>query len=173
MRNSGRKRPNSAKSRRRRKDGHSPGVPDNKRPAPPCVDARPGGKGDRHTVTLSDVARRARVGESTASRVMRNHGSVSPPTRERILKAAADLNYVPNRIAGTLASMTSKLVGLVMPSVGNTVVPEVLQGANLVLESAGFQPVIGVSNYDPAREEALIESVLSCPPCGLLVAGLE
>jgi LacI family gluconate utilization system Gnt-I transcriptional repressor len=132
------------------------------------------GNGERaKVVTLTDVARRARVGESTVSRVLRNHGSVSLPTRERILKAAAELNYVPNRIAGTLASMTSKLVGIVVPSVGNTVVPEVLAGANMVLEDAGFQPVIGVSNYDPAREEILIESILSWRPAGILVAGLE
>jgi LacI family gluconate utilization system Gnt-I transcriptional repressor len=123
--------------------------------------------------TLADVARRAGVGESTVSRVLRNKGSVSQQTREKILKVAADLNYVPNRIAGTLASMTSKLVGIVIPSVGNTVVPEVLAGANQVLEDAGFQPVIGVSNYDPLREEALIESILSWRPSGLLVAGLE
>ncbi|MEO8301894.1 MAG: LacI family DNA-binding transcriptional regulator, partial [Rhizomicrobium sp.] len=123
--------------------------------------------------TLADVARRAGVGESTVSRVLRNKGSVSQSTREKILKVAADLHYVPNRIAGTLASMTSKLVGVVIPSVGNTVVPEVLAGANQVLEGAGFQPVIGVSNYDPYREEQLIESILSWRPAGLLVAGLE
>ncbi len=132
------------------------------------------GNGDRaKVVTITDVAQRARVGESTVSRVLRNHGSVSQSTREKILKAAADLNYVPNRIAGTLASMTSKLIGIVMPSVGNTVVPEVLAGANMVLEDAGFQPVIGVSNYDPVREEVLIESILSWRPAGILVAGLE
>jgi LacI family gluconate utilization system Gnt-I transcriptional repressor len=124
-------------------------------------------------VTLADVALRARVGESTVSRVLRNNGSVSPRTRKKILKAAAELNYVPNRIAGTLASMTSKLIGIVIPSVANTVVPEVLAGANMVLEDAGFQSVIGVSNYDPVREEALIESLLSWRPAGILVAGLE
>jgi LacI family gluconate utilization system Gnt-I transcriptional repressor len=124
-------------------------------------------------VTITDVAQRARVGESTVSRVLRNHGSVSQSTRKMILKAAAELNYVPNRIAGTLASMTSKLIGVVIPSVGNTVVPEVLAGANTVLEDAGFQPVIGLSNYDPVREEILIESILSWRPAGILVAGLE
>jgi LacI family gluconate utilization system Gnt-I transcriptional repressor len=135
----------------------------------------PPDNGDQNAsvTTLSHVARRAGVGESTVSRVLRNHGSVSQLTREKILKAAADLHYVPNRIAGTLASMTSKLVGIVIPSVGNTVVPEMLASANAVLENAGFQPVIGVSNYDPAREEMLIESILSWRPSGLLVAGLE
>ncbi len=136
---------------------------------------KPAGEWDNSptVTTLADVARRAGVGESTVSRVLRNKGSVSQQTREKILKVAADLHYVPNRIAGTLASMTSKLVGIVIPSVGNTVVPEVLAGANQVLEDAGFQPVIGVSNYDPLREEALIESILSWRPSGLLVAGLE
>ena len=123
--------------------------------------------------TLTHVARLAGVGESTVSRVLRNKGSVSQQTREKILKVASELNYVPNRIAGTLASMRSKLIGVVIPSVGNTVVPEVLAGANQVLEDAGFQPVIGVSNYDPVREEALIESILSWRPAGLMVAGLE
>ncbi|HTJ89755.1 MAG TPA: LacI family DNA-binding transcriptional regulator [Acidocella sp.] len=134
----------------------------------------PAGDGDgSKVVTITDVARRARVGESTVSRVLRNKGSYSRQTREKVLKAAADLNYVPNRIAGTLATMTSKLIGIVIPSVGNTVVPEVLAGANSVLEGAGFQPVIGVSNYDPKREEELIESILSWRPAGILLAGLE
>ena len=130
---------------------------------------------NHHTgeITLTDVAHRAGVGESTVSRVLRNQGSVSEKTREKILKAASELHYVPNRIAGTLASMRSKLVGIIIPSVANTVVPEVLQGANQVLEEAGFQPVIGVSNYCPHREEELIQSILSWRPTGLLLAGLE
>jgi len=138
-------------------------------PAPSSLAASVANK----VVTITDVAQRAGVGESTVSRVLRNQGSVSEAARSKILKAAADLNYVPNRIAGTLASMSSKLIGIVVPSVGNTVVPEVLAGVNAVLEAAGFQPVIGVSNYDALREEALIESILSWRPSGILVAGLE
>jgi LacI family gluconate utilization system Gnt-I transcriptional repressor len=125
-------------------------------------------------VTITDVARLAQASESTVSRVMRNHGSVSQSARDRILKAAAELHYVPNRIAGTLASMmTSKLIGIVIPSVANPVIPEVLAGASQVLEEAGFQPVIGVSNFDPEREKIVIQSILSWRPAGLLVAGLE
>lgn len=141
----------------------------------PASQAAPAASGDRaaKVVTITDVAQRAGFGESTVSRVLRNKGSVSLSARSSILKPAADLNYVPNRIAGTLASMSSKLIGIVVPSVGNTVVPEVLAGVNTVLEAAGFQPVIGVSNYDSLREETLIESILSWRPAGILVAGLE
>src|SRR5947209_19896028 len=116
MRKSGPKERNSTLSPRQGTGGRSA--------VPPSVAAAAPGSDERaKIVTLADVARRARVGESTVSRVMRSDGSVSPATREKILKAAAELNYVPNRIAGTLASMTSKLIGVVIPSVGNTVVP--------------------------------------------------
>ena len=114
-------------SQQRGKGGRSRNAGENPDLASPAGTAADAAKDDRtKIVTLSDVARRARVGESTVSRVLRNQGSVSQQTREKILKAAADLNYVPNRIAGALASMTSRLIGIVVPSVGNTVVPEVL-----------------------------------------------
>jgi LacI family gluconate utilization system Gnt-I transcriptional repressor len=174
MQKTGRKKRSYALAQRRAKQrkagagaGEMPELAQASKPVSTSVHA------NRTVVTITDVAQRAKVGESTVSRVLRNHGSVSPSTREKILKAAADLNYVPNRIAGALASMTSRLIGVVIPSVGNTVVPEVLAGANMVLEDAGFQPVIGVSNYDPAREETLIESILSWRPAGILIAGLD
>ncbi len=123
--------------------------------------------------TITEVAREARVGESTVSRVVRGRGSVSESTRQRVLSAVERLGYVPNRIAGTLASSGSKLVGIIVPSVTNSVFPDVLQGANMVLERAQFQSVIGVTEYDPVREERLIESLLSWRPSAIIVAGLE
>lgn len=123
--------------------------------------------------TLTDVARAAKVGESTASRVLRNKGSFSEEARERVLGAARKLNYVPNRIAGTLASTGSQLVGIIIPALTTSVFPDLLRGTNSVLESAGFQSVISVTEYDAAREEKLIESLLSWRPAGIIVTGLE
>jgi LacI family gluconate utilization system Gnt-I transcriptional repressor len=123
--------------------------------------------------TLTDVARAADVGESTASRVLRNKGSFSEDVRDRVLKAARDLNYVPNRIAGTLASTGSQLIGIIIPVLTTSVFPDLLRGTSSVLESAGFQSVIGVTEYEAAREEQLIESILSWRPAGILIAGLE
>ncbi len=77
--------------------------------------------GVRRPITLADVAREARVGESTVSRVLRSHGSFSEKTRARVEEAVARLGYVPNRIAGTLASTGSRLIGIVIPSLTNIV----------------------------------------------------
>ncbi|MEJ1160922.1 LacI family DNA-binding transcriptional regulator [Prosthecomicrobium sp. N25] len=124
-------------------------------------------------VTLSDVARAAGVGESTVSRVLRNHGSFTPGTRDRVLAAVARLGYVPNRIAGALASTDSNLIALVIPSLANIVFPDVLRGANAALAGTGCQTVVGVTDYDPGEEEAIVRALLAWRPRAVLIAGLE
>jgi len=126
-------------------------------------------------VTLTDVARAAGVGESTVSRVLRNHGSYSKRAGERVAEAVARLGYVPNRLAGNLAGSgaSAQLVGVVIPSLANVVFPDLLRGLTASLDAEGIQCVIGVSDYDPDREEALVAALLSWRPAALLLTGLE
>jgi LacI family gluconate utilization system Gnt-I transcriptional repressor len=126
-----------------------------------------------HTLTLRDVSDASGVSEMTVSRVLRNRGDVSPATREKVLEAARTLGYVPNKIAGALASQRVNLVGVVIPSLSNMVFPEVMTGISEVLDGTGLQPVVGVTNYLPDREEAVIYEMLSWRPSGMIVAGLE
>lgn len=127
----------------------------------------------RRTLTLRDVSEASGVSEMTVSRVLRNRGDVSDTTRERVLEAARRLGYVPNKIAGALASQRVNLVGVIIPSLSNMVFPEVMTGISDVLEDTGLQPVVGVTNYLPEREEAVIYEMLSWRPSGLILAGLE
>lgn len=127
----------------------------------------------RRPLTLRDVSERSGVSEMTVSRVLRNRGDVSEATREKVLEAARVLGYVPNRIAGALASQRVNLVAVVIPSLSNMVFPEVLAGVSQTLEDSGLQPVVGVTNYGPAREEKVLYEMLSWRPSGLIVAGLE
>ena len=109
----------------------------------------------------------------TVSRVLRNRGDVSASTRERVLEAAKRLGYVPNKIAGALASQRVNLVAVIVPSLSNLVFPEVLSGISEELEDSGLQPVFGVTNYSAEREEAALYEMLSWRPSGVIVAGLE
>ncbi|SNX68355.1 LacI family transcriptional regulator [Cereibacter ovatus] len=127
----------------------------------------------RRTLTLRDVSDASGVSEMTVSRVLRNRGDVSGPTRERVLAAARALGYVPNRIAGALASQRVNLVAVIIPSLSNMVFPEVLTGVSEVLEDTGLQPVVGVTNYSPEREEKVLYEMLSWRPSGIIIAGLE
>jgi len=115
----------------------------------------------------------ADVSEMTVSRALRNASDVSTATRAKITQVSAALGYVPNRIAGSLASRSANLVGVVVPSLSSFVFPEVLSGISSVLSGSDLPPVIGVSGYDLAEEEKVIREMLSWRPRGLIVAGLE
>lgn len=127
----------------------------------------------RRTLTLRDVSEACGVSEMTVSRVLRNRDDVSPATREKVLLAARTLGYVPNKIAGGLASQQVNLVAVIIPSLSNMVFPEVLAGISAALDDTGLQPVFGVTNYSPDREENVLYEMLSWRPSGVILAGLE
>lgn len=127
----------------------------------------------RRPLTLRDVAEASGVSEMTASRVLRGKGDVSDATRARVLEAARTIGYVPNKIAGALASSRVNLVAVVIPSLGNLVFPEVLSGISQTLDDTGLQPVVGVTDYLPEKEEKVLFEMLSWRPSGVIIAGLE
>ncbi|MEM6341791.1 MAG: LacI family DNA-binding transcriptional regulator [Pseudomonadota bacterium] len=124
-------------------------------------------------LTLRDVSAASGVSEMTVSRVLRNRGDVSDSTREKVLEAAKSLGYVPNQIAGSLASQQVNLVAVIVPSLSNMVFPEVLTGINQVLEESPLQPVFGVTDYLPEKEERVLYEMLSWRPSGVIIAGIE
>ena len=124
-------------------------------------------------LTLRDVSEASGVSEMTVSRVLRGRGDVSETTRERVLIAAKELGYVPNKIAGALASQKVNLVAVVIPSMSNMVFPEVMTGINNVLEETDLQPVVGITNYIPEKEEKVLYQMLSWRPSAVIIAGLE
>jgi LacI family transcriptional regulator, gluconate utilization system Gnt-I transcriptional repressor len=127
----------------------------------------------RRPLTLRDVSDACGVSEMTVSRVLRNRDDVSPATREKVLTAARALGYVPNKIAGGLASQRVNLVAVIVPSLSNMVFPEVLGGISAALDDTGLQPVFGVTNYSAEREENVLYEMLSWRPSGVILAGLE
>ena len=125
------------------------------------------------TLTLRDVSEASGVSDMTVSRVLRGRGDVSHATREKVLLAAKELGYVPNKIAGALASQRVNLVAVIIPSMSNMVFPEVMMGINDILGKTDLQPVVGITNYLPEQEEKVLYQMLSWRPSGVIIAGLE
>ncbi|WP_306154280.1 LacI family DNA-binding transcriptional regulator [Roseovarius sp. MMSF_3281] len=128
---------------------------------------------ENRPLTLRDVSEASGVSEMTVSRVLRNRGDVSDATRKRVLEAAKQLGYVPNKIAGALASQRVNLVAVIIPSMSNMVFPEVMTGISQILESTDLQPVVGLTDYLPEKEEKVLYEMLSWRPSGVIIAGLE
>ena len=127
----------------------------------------------RSAMTLRDVSEASGVSEMTVSRVLRASGDVSQATREKVLLAAKELGYVPNKIAGALASKRVSLIAVIIPSMSNMVFPEVMMGINDKLEETNLQPVVGITDYLPVKEEKVLFQMLSWRPSGVIIAGLE
>ena len=87
---------------------------------------------------IFDVARRAGVSASTVSRSLRGSSKVSERTRERVLRAAAELNYVPSPAASRLASGRTHAVGVIVPFATRWFFSEVLTGVEGPLREAGY-----------------------------------
>jgi LacI family gluconate utilization system Gnt-I transcriptional repressor len=123
------------------------------------------------SVTIADVAERAGVSAMTVSKALRDTGRLSADTRARVKRAAEDLGYVPNVLAGALSSRSTTLVGVLIPSVSDRVYAEVLSGINATLRPQGFQTFIGETFFNPDLESALLHTMLSLQPAGLILSG--
>jgi LacI family gluconate utilization system Gnt-I transcriptional repressor len=122
---------------------------------------------------MGDVAAAAGVSQMTVSRVMRGTGQTSDAVRKRVLDAARSIGYVPNRLATALRDEIAPLVAVVLPTLGNRVFSEVLNGVQTTLAGSAVQPVFGVTEYSVAREEELVRDLLSWRPRGIILPGLE
>ncbi|GLK81009.1 LacI family DNA-binding transcriptional regulator [Methylopila turkensis] len=123
--------------------------------------------------TLADVARAAGVSEITASRVVRGRGPISAATRAKVEAAIAAVGYVPNRLAGGLASAGSNLVGVVLPSLSNSVFPDVLSGLNGAIAGERLRTLVAVTDYDLDAERDAVAALLAWRPAALVLVGLE
>lgn len=123
-------------------------------------------------VRMSDVAREAGVSPMTVSNAFKRPEIVLPETRERILSAARRLGYVPNGIAGMLASGRSNLVAVLVPSIRNSSFARTIQGLSDALSEHGFQLLLAVADTADSEFQA-VESVLARRPAGIVLTGNE
>ncbi len=137
-------------------------------------DAGRAAAGRPRRATLKDVAERAGVDKSTASRILRDVGSVSvrDDTRARVFRAAEELRYKPNQIAQSLRSSRSRSLGIVVPQVINPVYTQIVVGASNMARERGYMLLISQSGergdtdiYDQLVNQNRVD--------GLLVATLR
>jgi LacI family transcriptional regulator len=126
-------------------------------------------------VTLADVAEYAGVSASTASRALNGRGELSPATRAAVLEAADALHFEPSHLARSLRTRTTSTIGFVVPDVSSPFYASALQGAQRVLEQAGFRVLLMDSGQEADGEVAALRTLLAHRVDGLLVStiGIE
>ncbi|SIT68154.1 LacI family DNA-binding transcriptional regulator [Microbacterium sp. RU33B] len=109
--------------------------------------------------TGRDVADRAGTSTAVVSYVFNNGPrNVAPATRERVLKAAAELNYQPNALARALSFGKTSSIGLIVPDIANRFFGELARALEESAAQRGNLLLIGDSGLDPERERSHISA---------------
>src|SRR4051812_42078100 len=124
------------------------------------------------SMTLADVARLAGVSPITVSRALNSPQQLTQDTLARVRAAVARTGYVPNRVAGGLASNRSGLVAAIVPTIASQVFLETVEALTAALEAEGYQVMLGQSGYGEAREDALLDAIIGRRPDGVILTGV-
>ncbi len=121
--------------------------------------------------TLIDVAKVAGVSPITVSRALNQPEKVSEHAREKVKAAVAKTGYVPNLQAGSLASRSSRLIAIIVPTIAHSIFSSTVQAITDTLSEKGYQTLLGLSGYDAEQEQKLIETILGRRPDGIVLTG--
>src|SRR5262245_14007425 len=125
------------------------------------------------SVTLADVAKLAGVSPITVSRVVNRPELVTADTLAHVQQVIDRTGYVPNLLAGGLASKRTRLVAALVPSITNAIFVDTVQALTDRLWDAGYQVLLGLSGYPAIREDALLSAVLSRRPDAIYLTGIN
>jgi LacI family transcriptional regulator len=121
-----------------------------------------------YMASIKDVAKLAGVGLGTASRVINNKGSVKPTTREKVLRAIRELNYTPNEVARSFQSQSSKLVGLIIPTVWHPFFSELTYYVENELYKRGYKMMLCNSDAEANKEIDYLEMLKRHQVAGII-----
>lgn len=122
------------------------------------------GKKNGQQTRMRDVARLANVSAITVSRVLSSPDKVSLETRQRVQWAIDQIGYVHNRVASSLSSSRTGIVGAVVPRIDNPLYGSTLQGLSDVLRQANYRLMLSNSGFYAEDAEALMRDLLSHRP---------
>ena len=142
------------------------------RPASPAnAEGRRGRRGTGK-VRIRDIAKLAGVAPITVSRVLNAPDSVAAETLRRVREAIDRTGYVPNMLAGALASSCSHLIAAVVPTIASPVFQETWGALTDTFANAGYHLTFGQTGYGGAREEELLDAIIARRPDGIVLTGI-
>lgn len=124
-------------------------------------------------VTMATVGRLAGVSQVTVSRALSDPSKVSPETLARIREAIEVTGFVPNAIAGALASRKSMLISALVPSITNVIYTMMIRAFSERMRERGYQILLSETGFTPEDEEKAIIMHLSRQPDAMMLTGIH
>ena len=109
----------------------------------------------------------------TVSRALNTPQLVRPKTVEKVMQAVRATGYIPNALAGGLASRRSKLIAIVVPQINNNMFVDTIQSLSDELARRGYHILLCVAGYTEQTEAELVATLLSRRPDGVVLTGIH
>lgn len=129
--------------------------------------------GKEPPVTLRFIAREAGVSVATASRTLRQPNLVSPETRTRVLSAVERHGYVPDQVAASFSSGRTGLVGLIVPTISNSIYAAFTEAVQTRLSESGRKLLIASSGYVADQEGEILLKLVENRVDGVILTGFR
>lgn len=123
-----------------------------------------------HSVTLRDIAKALKLSTSTVSKALRDSYEIGDTTKKRVINYAKKVGYQPNTIAKSLKEGKSRSIGVVICSIDNTFVSQMLNGIDSACNARGYSIMIMQSKESHEQEKKCIELLHARSVDGLLVS---
>lgn len=126
-------------------------------------------------VSLTEIARAARVSIATVSRVVNEPDFVAAQTRARVRRAMTRLGYHPNRVARRLRQRNGcrQLLGLIIPEIENSHFAEIVRGVEDAAYTRRFAVMLCNSDNDPAKQQFYLDILRAESVDGVIVPPIQ
>jgi LacI family transcriptional regulator len=111
-------------------------------------------------VTIKDVAKKAGVSPATVSRVVGGYGYVSQATRRKVLAQVEALGYLPDVVARSLVTKSTRTIGLVVTDITNPFFAQLARGVENITWQNKYTLILANTDEEVDREKAIIKAML-------------
>lgn len=121
-------------------------------------------------ITLLDIAKKLKLNPATVSRALNNHPRISAKTKALVVSVAGQLNYRPNRVATSLQSGKSQIIGVMIPSADINFFGSVVHGIESMASTSGYNIIIYQTNESTAYEQKGLQTLIDASVDGIIAS---
>ena len=123
--------------------------------------------------TIQDIADRLNITRSTVSRALNDSNRISEKTKEKVRAVAKELNYAPNALASNLRTGKTHTIAYVVPDISNPFFAKIGRMIESIALEAGYFLLVGSTDENAKKEEALINNLMNRQIDGLVLASTQ
>lgn len=124
----------------------------------------------KNVTTLKKMAKELGVSVSTVSRSLNNHPDISNATKDKVLRIAEKLNYVPNLFAKGFRAHKTNIIGIIVPDISHYFTATLLKGIIREAEIKGFKVIISESRNNETKQAEMLQTMMQFGVDGILLS---